>query len=266
MSTPLLISYDNAPTDTTNLFRKTLDSNKWDYKILGEGEKWEGFMTKINAYNNFLKTIDDNRIVIISDARDVVCLRGPKAFTKGFESFNRDMVVSMEIFCGGYYDVPADFRCVQCKPLTEYWKYYSITSLPIRKYVNSGLMAGKASALKHCLSWIIDNKFTDDQLGLGNYMITFPERVAADIDASLLHTTTFGVNAGIQSIHVQKHDSPTFAEFFGRAAFFLHIPGMKGTGQCVIYNYVKTMVNTGASNDILCEPYKYKEPEWDEIF
>jgi hypothetical protein len=41
---------------------------------------------------------------------------------------------------------------------------------------------------------------------------------------------------------------------------------MKGTGQCVIYNYVKSMVNTGASNDILCEPYKYKEPEWDEIF
>jgi hypothetical protein len=266
MDQPLIVTYDNNPTETTKFFLKTLEKNKWNYKLIGEGETWKGWTTRMDAYNTFLQTLPDDKVVILTDARDVVCLRGPKAFMKGFQSFKKEIVISMELLCCGKFDPPEDFRCVQCMPLTEYWKHHSITVLPKRKFVNNGLIAGKVSALKVYFKWIIEQKFTDDQLALGNYVNAFPELVALDTEAILLHTTSFGVNAGIQSIHIQKQDSPTFAELFGRGAFFLHIPGCINKGQAVIYDFVKKTLEAGACDATLTASYKYPEPEWDEIF
>jgi hypothetical protein len=271
MASPLLLTYDNAPTSTTEFFVKTLNANGWDYTMIGAGERWEGFMTKIKGYLNYLNSMDEERIVIISDARDVVCVRSPKAFIKGFNSFKSDMVVSMELLCDGKFDKIDISDYVpnlksQCIPLNKYWKHHGVSTLPIRKYVNSGLMAGKVKALKQCLKWLINNNYTDDQFAVGNYMNMFPDRIAVDIDAILLHSSTFAVNSGIQSIHIQKHDSPTFAELFGRGAFFLHLPGLHIKGQSIIYKYVCTMIEAGASDTELRKPYKFNEPEWDEIF
>jgi len=266
MTSPLVITYDNAPTENTKLFLQTLEKNKWNYKLIGEGEVWRGMVNRIFGYANYVKTLDPNQLVILSDARDVVCLRGPKAFTKGFESFNRELVVSAELLMGGQFNPPMDFEWFQAVHLTEYWKHKNITSLPDRKFVNGGLVAGKASAVLNWLQWSIDNKYTDDQLALGNYFNTFPQRCGLDTSAILLHTTNFGVNAGILSIHLQKTDSPTFAELFGRGAFFLHVPGYVNKGQGIIYKYVKTIIEAGACDAVLSEPYKYKEPEWDEVF
>jgi len=261
-----VVTYDNKPTETTKFFLQTLEKQKWNYKLIGEGETWQGFTSKLNGYANCMKTLDPNQLVVVADARDVICVRGPKAFKKGFESFKAELVVSMELLCCGKFDPPTDFKCVQCKPLTEFWNYHTIKQLPDRKYVNSGLVAGKASAVLGWLQWSLDNKIPDDQLALGKYINAFPEKFGLDTSAALLHTTNFGVNAGIQSIHIQKQDSPTFAELFGRGAFFLHIPGSAMKGQAVIYEFVKRNIDAGASDTLLSVPYKYSEPEWDEIF
>jgi len=266
MDTPLLLTYDNAPTDTTRRFIRTLEKNGWGYRLVGEGEVWMGFISKLKGYRNALESLPDNKLVILSDARDVLCLRGPTAFTEGFVSFNRDLVVSMEVLCQGNFDVPETFCGGQCIPLTAYWKHNNITSLPARKFANSGLIAGRASSLKTFLDWAIANNFTDDQLALCKYMVNFPERIGADFQAVLLHTSTFGVNAGIQSIHIQKNDSPTFAEIFGRGAFFLHIPGCVNKGQKIVYTEVCKVIDGGVWGPLLSDPYKYKEPTWNEKF
>jgi len=263
---PLLLSYDNKPTDTTEVFMKTLMSNAWEYVLLGKGEVWEGWHTRMNAYHKYLSTLHEDKLVVLSDARDVLCLRGPHAFREAFRSYKKDLVVSMELLCGGALDVPDTFNCVQCKPLAKYWTFHNISPRPLRKYVNNGLIAGTAKALRSLLQWSLDNKYTDDQLALGNYINTFPELVAADTGAELLHTTNFGVNAGIQSIHVQKQDSPSFAELFGRGAFFLHIPGLGGKGQLVLYNSVRKTLEEGACDKQLRSPYNYAEPAWNEVF
>ena len=266
MASPIVITYDNEPNEPTHFYIKTLTNNGWNYRLIGEGEKWEGWVTRMMAYRKELGSLPPDQVVVLTDARDVVCVRSPKAFMDGFNIFKKDIVVSMELTCGGRMDVPDDIQNAQCKPLTKYWAHHNITRLPHRKYVNNGLVCGKARALKTMLDWIIANNYKDDQLGLGNYVNEFPDRVALDVDAELLHTSTAGVNAGVLSIHIQKHDSPSLAELFGRGAFFLHIAGMGGKGQRIMYNCVRVLIDSGTSCKMLSSAYNYPEPKWDEKF
>lgn len=263
---PLVLTYDNKPTENTQFFLQTLERNGWTAQCVGVGEEWAGFVSKIRGYRTALESVPAQQLVVLADARDVVCLRQPRAFADAFASFGAPIVASMELFCGGKFDVDEDFKHPKCRPLHAYWKHHGRTTPPLRKFVNSGLLAGTAHALYTMLDWILAHKFVDDQFAVGSYMCAFPDRVAADHEAALLHTSTFAVNAGIQSIHVQKHDSPTFAELFGRGAFFLHIPGLSGTGQACMYEFVKHALAHGAHDETLRAPYKYDVPAWDEKF
>lgn len=262
MDYPLVISYDNNPTNETRIFIKTLEANGWEYEIIGLGETWKGFETKVEGYHKFLKSLPDNKLIVLSDARDVVCLRSNKAFLEGFNTFGKPMVVNMEVFCDGKVEVASDYIGGQCVSLTKYWKHHNIVKMPLRKFVNSGLIAGRVSELRKWLSWTIENKLLDDQMALGSYMNAFPNRIAVDTDAILLHSSTFGVNAGIQEIHMQKNDSPTLAELFGRGAFFLHIPGCTAKGQKKVYTTVCKLLEMGICDKNMSVDYSYKEPKW----
>lgn len=261
---PLLISYDNNPNDNTRFFIKTLQQNGWDYKIIGEGETWVDSRNKMNGYSNFLRTLPEDQVVVLSDARDVVCVRSPKAFMDAYNIFEKNIVASMELFCEGHFNVDENYQGIQCKPLHRYWKHYGIHPFPARKFANSGLIAGTVKALIQYHDWIIEKKFTDDQLALGSYMVEFPDRVGADYSATLLHSSGFGINAGRASIHVQKHDSPTLAELFGCGAFFLHLPGLSFKGQAIVYEQVRKIIDAGACATTLLKPYEYTEPDWNE--
>jgi hypothetical protein len=263
-SPPILITYDNAPTETSHFFFETCARNDWNVKHLGLGEKWEGFINKIKAYAKICSELPAKQIVVISDARDVFCVRPPKAFIEAFLEFKGDIVISTELLCEGNFEASESDIHIQCFPLN---KYYSARDIKpgIRKYINSGLIAGRAGAIADMWTWILENKYTDDQLGVCKYAVTFPARIELDIHASLLHSSTFGVNAGIQSIHIQKQDSPTFAEFMGCGAFFLHIPGNKNKGQSIIYDMVKMVLEKYSSNHLLAL-YNYPIPECNEVF
>lgn len=162
MTSPFVVTYDNCPNDNTRLFLKTLETNGWNYTLLGEGDKWIGLMNKVIAYHKYLKTLDPSTVVILSDARDVVCVRGPKAFLEGWSTFKKDMVVSMELFCDTKMDVPDNYTGNGCASLVKYWAYNNIKTLPSRKFVNSGLVAGRASELCKWLEWTLDNKYEND--------------------------------------------------------------------------------------------------------
>jgi hypothetical protein len=270
----LVISYDNEITNETNRFISTLEKHEWDYMIVGKGEIWKGFINRVIKYNEILKTLPPNKIVILSDARDVYCCRCPKAFIDAFNSFNTNTIISAELFLESKMDWTDEELKVktfqQGIPINNYWKYHNITNLPNRKYVNCGLIAGKAADLIHQTSYIIDfsnkNNTTDDQFCLTHYINEFPDKTAVDSDATLLHTSTFGVNAGIQNVHIQKLDSPTFAELFGRSAFFLHIPGSKIKGQRLLYEYCWKIIETGICSEKLLNLYNYHEISWNENF
>lgn len=274
LNKPLVISYDNEIKEETKRFIDTLENHNWDYMIVGKGEKWEGFITKIIKYNKVLKTLHPNKIVILSDARDVYCLRTQQSFIEAFNTFGGKTIVSAEVFLNGKIEwsveeiKTANFR--KGVPITNYWTYHNITNLPFRKYVNSGLIAGKVLELIEQTNWQIQfslkNNIKSDQLTLTHYINEYPEKIILDSDANILHSTTFGVNAGIENVHIQKLDSPTLAEFFGRSAFFLHIPGTTNKGQRAIYNYSWKIIELGICSKELLKLYNYPEIAWNEIF
>lgn len=262
LSEPIVITYDNAPTENTAFYIQTLKNNKWEYILIGKDETWKGWITRMNAYLHVLKTLDSNKVVVLTDARDVLCLRSSTSFMDAFAHYKSDMVACMELMCDNQIEVPDNYIGFQCHPIKNYWNHHNIP-IPVRKYVNNGLLVGKAYKLIEVLQYGIDNNFIDDQKALGSFINTYPQSVGVDIHAEIFHTTCFGSHAGLLDERLQSDDAPTLAELFGRGAFFLHIPGMRGVkGAKVIYNITKSLLEAGVSDSLLRAGYPYEEPAW----
>lgn len=259
----VLITYENEETPEFRFFENTAIKNRWNIIRVGAGEKWEGFITRICKYREVCDMYSDETIIVFSDARDVFCLRPPDAFIHAFKYMGRDIVISADVFCDSQIEVPDDYKGKQCVSLHPYYKHHNIKSHPIRKFVNAGLMAGKVKTLRHMWQWIKDNKFTDDQYGVGMYMNAFPDNVKLDADAEIFHTSTFAISGGVYSIHQQKMDAPNFAELFGCGAFFLHIPANRVfKGQKLLYECVQHHLERHSSDELL-KLYNENPPPWD---
>ena len=260
ITVPLVIGYDNTLDKHPNsqYFINSLKKNNWEYSLVSISETWNGFADKLKGYMSILETLPSSKVVILSDTRDVVCCRKSNHFMQGFQSKKSSLIVSMEILCGGLPE--ADTKRGNCVPLKGYWNYHKRLITPLRKFVNSGLICGTVTALKEFLSWSIKNGFTDDQIALGHYINDFPSEIYADDMAELFHTSLFGQHGGALSPYVQKQDSPTFSELFGRGAFFLHLPQVSAEGQATVYKYVKAMLDIGAAESVL---HKKDYPDMD---
>lgn len=238
---PLVISYCNSPNNdinkNTQVYIRSLEDNDWKYMIVGAGDAWDGWKTRMTKYCEVLSTLDPNKIVIMTDARDVFCTRCPAKFLQNFKKYNKKIIVSMELFCEGDTKYDPNKSYWQVTWIENYWKMYNIDHDKIhRKFVNNGLVAGYVGELIKFYTWSIDNGYTDDQKALGAYVNQFPELIYADIDAELLHTSVAFVNAGLSDSAIQNTDSPSLLELAGRKSFFLHIPGLAGSrGQKLAY-------------------------------
>lgn len=258
---PLVVAVETNPNNEyTHNFVQTLINNDWDYHIIGINKPWKGYGSKIEYFQEHLKTLSPDKLVVLSDARDVFCVRSPMHFIPAFQSFKKPLLVSLEIFCQGKPDDsavknPKDIW--QCVPLNQYWKHQTIKPT-IRRYVNSGLIAGKTKDLLEHYCWINTTNWNDDQAALGDYMNNFPDKVAADINANVLHTSGFGVNAAVATKN-QWLDSPSFAELTGKLNFFLHLPGFQDSpGQKKIYDMTKKLLlDYNVSNAWLTDSYNY---------
>lgn len=269
MTEPIVLTMDTNLNDEAIRFLKTLTKQGWKYRVIGTDTNWVSFLHRAVRYLEEIKriaTVDPDRICVVADCRDVLCVRTPYAFTDAFNEFDKDIVVSGEIFCGGD---PNPKPGVNCVDLTEYWNAngFEGDNIPIRRFVNAGLISGKASALIEMYEWIVktgvEESMRDDQVLMGKYINAHPDKVQFDVDAEMLHTTTFGASCGYMS-YFQPQDSPTIAEILGRGAFFLHIPGsVLGQGNKVVYDMVSMLIDAGYTNQMLLDMYEVpREFRW----
>ena len=59
---------------------------------LGLGQKWTGFTMRFKLWHEYLKTLNEEEIVMINDAYDVVILENSDVIIDKFESFNKNIV------------------------------------------------------------------------------------------------------------------------------------------------------------------------------
>jgi hypothetical protein len=279
MRDPVLISMDTKLTENSFNFIKTLTHREWNFKIIGTNLEWKGFINRMETYLEELKTLDKNQICILSDARDVLCLRPPTYFNNKFLEFNSNIVVSGEMICGGYsdpkyYELDPNYKnstkLYNCYPMHNFWKAkgYDINNLPNRKYLNAGLISGYCFALIEMLEWSIskakEQGIDDDQYVMGMYIDQNPENVTIDIDAELLHSSVFGATGGILN-RKQSQDSPTISEILGKSAFFLHLPGCGLTqGNGMVYEMVWNLLKDNKfNNKELLKLYGINEVKYD---
>jgi hypothetical protein len=271
---PLVLSYENDLSNNKNaqLFKKTLEKYNWRYEFIGEGIKWNGFRDRVLGYYNFLNNnLPDDKIVVLSDARDVFCLKKPDFFIEQIKHIvENKIIISSEMFLHGNMNWneeqvskaiskdPGYFW--QGVPLNDYWKFHDTNPIPFRKYLNAGLIVGKTKNLKIALKWIIDNNFNDDQLGFCKYTNKFPDLVHLDYEATILHTSTSFVNGSLYEYDMQKLDNPSFHQLLGFSNYFLHLPGINGSkGQKYIYDIIYTLFNNNIIDKNMFSMYNLKE-------
>lgn len=148
--------------------KESCSRNGTELIVLGDGEKWDGYITKINIFKSYLDTLDDNEIVCFVDAYDVMMLRDVNHLTKLFLDFEKEnldkIVISQEIrfVYKGFY-IPW---------LEEHIKN-RFGSESYSKTMNSGGIIGRVRLLKHIWSKIIEISLRDNNNDDESCVVTF---------------------------------------------------------------------------------------------
>jgi hypothetical protein len=247
---PLVLTVESAPLDAPEAenaanYARTLRERGWDFRVLGRGAPWRGVITKMFHYAAALRALPANRLVFLTDARDVVCQGTPdgveEAFAELTERTGAMMLASMEMFCDGLPLNPVphpDAARAHCVDLRPFWAARGVED-PYgtdggagveRPFANSGLLAGRAVALlafvRYAIAEFEAGRVARDQVALGRWMNDNPRFVAPDLDARLLHTSGSGVYNGCAHPR-QATDGPNLGQLvWGRGARFLHVPGI----------------------------------------
>lgn len=222
----LVIAYANKENVNSINYRNSLKIFKYKYKIVGKGEKWVNYLTKIKAYykylNRYLHLHPDyfTDLVCITDCYDVLACKSN--LINKFKSFNSDIVFSAEPVC-------LKEKCIYLDKLNE--KNGGKTGE--NKYLNSGFIIGKINKVIRTLKFVLDQEqygITDDQLAFCMYVKKQLDKgemndvtIKLDTDCKLVGTIGTNLNDFIFKngvIYTKSGNSPCFIHTPGNSSDF----------------------------------------------
>lgn len=184
-----LITYENDNHKNLKNLQATCKQYNWDLTILGENEIWYGFGTKIFRYTKHLKTINDDDIVIIIDARDVLLNATPETFLKRIRHFD----LKNKIICsaeGGCCSIGEPHVSTKVKTWME-----KNADHEILKYLNTGMICGKAINMKKVYPFDMKNESQDDQNAAVVYWYKHRDEINLDYHEKLFSNSEFSPNS-----------------------------------------------------------------------
>jgi hypothetical protein len=169
-NTPGLINFKNS-------FAKFPD---WNLQIIGMGQEWKGWITRMSAYRDYAQQCDPETLLVCLDGYDVLCLRNSDQFYEDFKKYNRKYVFGAEMQC--------DVFGLQCKRPINWQRENAIQNF----YVNGGCVIAKAKDIYFLYNWCIQNGYTrDDQVALGYFMDNFPTQVSLDTKRIIIYNVEY---------------------------------------------------------------------------
>lgn len=103
-----------------------------DLKVLGLGLPYEGNGTKLILFGEYLNTLEDDEIVMLIDAFDIILVADKEVILNKFLNMNTPFVMSAEKICFPFPDLAPQ---------------YPLTASPF-KYINAGAYMGYVKDLK----------------------------------------------------------------------------------------------------------------------
>ena len=142
------------------------------YKILGLGQKWEGFQTLFNLILKELYTRNSDEIIAITDAYDLVFVEKPKILMDRYLELarNGEVVIGIEDHCMINCDSGFINKC-KTKP---------------GKYINTGLIMGPVRTLIEGYEYCVKYGKDDDQIGWARFYAHNCDKVVLDYKSSLV--------------------------------------------------------------------------------
>lgn len=181
-----VITYENTNHEHLEHLKRSARFFGWpELTVIGTGETWEGFGTKIFAYTKYLKHLPGDDIVVLIDARDVLINGTPAQFLERF-TYSKALIVSAEFGC-----------CAPGEPqITEDDRKWmeSHTDNPNR-YLNSGMIAGRVSSFQCVYPFGVTKATDDDQNAMVRYWRKNPEDIILDYDEKLFSNATWSPNS-----------------------------------------------------------------------
>lgn len=170
-----VVSYANTKNKLSLNLESSLKKYNYNYKIVGEGEKWVNFMTKIKGcYNFIIDNLSEDYVVIICDAYDVLACDYSDVTLKKFLRLNKKIIVGAENKCG-----------TNCIDLDNYYRYHNEKRLRYQ-YANGGFYMGYRNEILKMLKHMLDSCIPDDQISMCKYINKYPKNIGIDSKGELV--------------------------------------------------------------------------------
>jgi len=186
-----ILTVSTAPRHKYQQLQKKT-AKKWGYSYvsLGQGQPWEGFVTKMELPLQYLQTkladykqhqADASKsdvespfetLYVVVDAYDLIFAGPPEELLQKYIAFGAPLVTGSERICFG-----------NCLPSTCDPPDRTGTT---RQYINTGFIAGPVEDLIAFYSWGIDNYPADDQVAIAKFRNAHCNVVALDRQADIV--------------------------------------------------------------------------------
>lgn len=159
----------------------------WEYKILGKGQKWTGFLNYQRWVLEELMSMPSDELVMITDTYDALVQRTPAEAETIFRTeFTAPIVVGAEAACttGSTCYEPAPSICApQNQPVM---------------WPNTGCMVGEVQDLIELFEFAVAHHFNDDQRAAGVYWANNCHKLELDRDSKLVYNWAYGLEGDVK--------------------------------------------------------------------
>ena len=172
-----VVSFENDPlNEHSKLLENKLKHYNYDYECIGTGLIWEGFGTKINEYQTYIRetTLRDTDILILIDSRDVYVNRPSceliEAFERIYTQNGGDLEENLKLLFSSEVGCCADG--LEDKYKTKMKEIGQNQQIPNEYYyLNSGMCIGYVKAFKQIYLNINVQNTDDDQNEIIKYWL-----------------------------------------------------------------------------------------------
>lgn len=186
---PVLLGVATDMTPGVYNFATSASAAGWAPVLLGLGEPWAGFRTKMSCYRAACAALPPGTLVVCADTSDVLLQGSPDDVAAAWRTsfLGMRVVFGVEDYCAG-----------NCEAVPSLWRAQwgvDAATWPAARYINSGIVIGTARELAAMWTWMLAHGATDDQLGASAYVNAVgPVGFALDAGRLLAQNYVWGVH------------------------------------------------------------------------